>query len=271
MGYYEQVNKKQNWCLEHGRRVIEGVVRNRRNHDAFVSGLRAIWKHDNFQKLPRWSQSYVQGYLDALEKQMITKQVEWRIQLDGQYITSAEVPAGRWPEVVPGGGGFFWVDESGSLYPWYPYGSELFSKRKPPTFDSFTVVRYFDKDDVRTESMWVKYSLTCEWEYIGEGFDGQYDHENPNDVPRLRFSCYKTYKCEEPVPIPDASYCTLMTPYTDKTILVAYGLAVLDALESGTYKHTLEKITHWNKDYVRYGSYYTDALELDTDKEWVRS
>jgi len=49
------------------------------------------------------------------------------------------------------------------------------------------------------------------WEYIGEGNEGDYDEDDPDDVPRLRASLYQGEDA-----IDDASYCTLATPTVNK-------------------------------------------------------
>ena len=77
--------------------------------------------------------------------------------------------------------------------------------------------------------------VVVEWEYIGEGYTGDYDPEDTTDLPLLRFSVWKMRPIEEIDPDPnltlrfedrsgwdqveDASYCTQVPIDTDKEIL----------------------------------------------------
>ena len=55
-----------------------------------------------------------------------------------------------------------------------------------------------------------------EWEYIGEGCDGDYDWQDPDDLPMLRANLsYKNKPCT------DGSYCTQATTTTSKKELKA--------------------------------------------------
>lgn len=51
-------------------------------------------------------------------------------------------------------------------------------------------------------------------EYIGEGFQGDYDPENPLDEPLVRFTIYQNDEQVE-----DASYCTALSIHTERTLL----------------------------------------------------
>lgn len=61
-----------------------------------------------------------------------------------------------------------------------------------------------------------------EWEYIGEGCDGDFDWQNPNDVPQLRANLsYKDIPCN------DGSYCTLAVTTTSKRELKAASIELI--------------------------------------------
>ena len=59
-------------------------------------------------------------------------------------------------------------------------------------------------------------NLRAEWENLGEGFSGDYDPTDPDDVNLLRFSVYDVATGEQ---LDDASYCTQMPADTDPSIL----------------------------------------------------
>ena len=66
-------------------------------------------------------------------------------------------------------------------------------------------------------------NLQIEWEDLGEGLDGDYDPENPEDIHLLRFSLYDISKkdfLERREQLDDCSYCTLMPVDTPKDILM---------------------------------------------------
>lgn len=72
--------------------------------------------------------------------------------------------------------------------------------------------------------------MAC-WEWIGEGKGGDYDEEDPNDVPLLRFSCHsRQHRTGVWEQIDDTSYCTRMPIDTDRKILTVALQAVLDEL-----------------------------------------
>ncbi len=67
-------------------------------------------------------------------------------------------------------------------------------------------------------------NLKAVWEWIGEGVSGDYDPADKDDVPLLRFSCYKIDHWTAGlrpywVPVDDASYCTRMHLQTPRRIL----------------------------------------------------
>lgn len=64
--------------------------------------------------------------------------------------------------------------------------------------ESMTIV-----DDITIERDGLRLAL----EYIGEGKDGSYDPDDPNDTPLLRFDVYRLEEGEW-VDVENASYCT---------------------------------------------------------------
>lgn len=88
-----------------------------------------------------------------------------------------------------------------------------------------------DPDDMYDTGTTIKIT----WEYIGEGMDGDYNPDDPNDVKLLRF-----YICKEDIDgwieVDDGSFCTRM-PIDTPRHLLAHGLkciweAVQDALNA---------------------------------------
>jgi len=82
----------------------------------------------------------------------------------------------------------------------------------------------------------------AEWVDIGEGMDGMYDPENPDDVALLRIDTYELVNGEWEM-IDDGSYCTAMPVDTPPEILDA-GLRVileeLNDLGGASAKKTME-------------------------------
>ena len=86
------------------------------------------------------------------------------------------------------------------------------------------------------------------WEWIGEGNEGDYNEDDPTDVPLLRFSCYKRVKnkgdqfmCfDEWEEMSDASYCTCLPIHTSIGMLAQAAALILQAIQDVNYKRTLE-------------------------------
>ena len=53
----------------------------------------------------------------------------------------------------------------------------------------------------------IKDNVMVEWAELGEGIDGDYDENDPNDIELLRFDVSRLIDSEWQ-PIDDASYCT---------------------------------------------------------------
>ena len=65
------------------------------------------------------------------------------------------------------------------------------------------------------------------WTYDGEGYSGDYNPEDPEDVPLLRFTVMRvtdnaTWECVE-----DGSYCTEISVDTEKEALIVLGYDIL--------------------------------------------
>lgn len=66
-----------------------------------------------------------------------------------------------------------------------------------------------------------KRGVRIEWEYIGEGWEGDYNPEDPNDEPMLRFTVLRLVDGDWEQ-VDDSSYCTMVNVYTSKKILKEY-------------------------------------------------
>lgn len=91
------------------------------------------------------------------------------------------------------------------------------------------------------------WQVKVELEWIGEGLDGDYNEENPDDIPLLRFSVYKKIN-DQWEAIDDASYCTQL-PATigmgTATVAAAHILRQVEdiVLEGGSIKKICEKLS----------------------------
>lgn len=87
-----------------------------------------------------------------------------------------------------------------------------------------------------------------EWVYLGEGYDLDYDPDDPSDEPLLRFDVYVWNKDagDWDGHIDDASYCTMNNVKTSADDLIMMGHSILmdfaDAWDAGSSgKRTLER------------------------------
>ena len=88
----------------------------------------------------------------------------------------------------------------------------------------------------------------AEWVNIGEGWDGDYNPNDPDDTPLLRFDTYRK-NGDEWEPIDDGSYCTAMPVGTpDNILLRALELIVADlnAVVDLSPKRALEALSWMN-------------------------
>jgi hypothetical protein len=99
--------------------------------------------------------------------------------------------------------------------------------------------------------------VTIEW--IGEGRDGDFDPDDPNDVPLLRFSVDR--KCgEEWEEVPDCSYCTQMCATDERARLQDLAKRIMaevkDTVNSGrSPKRTCERLSWLPLDVWKYRDY----------------
>lgn len=80
------------------------------------------------------------------------------------------------------------------------------------------------------------------WEWIGEGWSGDYDPDDPLDTRLLRFSCDK-YVDGEWEQMDDASYCTALPINTPTEHLEIAADRIFDAIENASYKRELEYLS----------------------------
>jgi hypothetical protein len=82
------------------------------------------------------------------------------------------------------------------------------------------------------------------WEWIGEGNEGDYNPDDPDDEPLLRFSCSKYTGDGEWEGMEDASYCTALPITTPRRYLAIAASIVLEAIDTNSsYKRELEHLS----------------------------
>jgi hypothetical protein len=98
---------------------------------------------------------------------------------------------------------------------------------------------YFDQISVERDG------FVLEWEYIDEGFSGDYDPEDPDDRQLLRFTIYKILENGTNEQMDDASYCTLVEINTDRELLKSMGEMILQRFldDYPNYKHSMEEMS----------------------------
>jgi hypothetical protein len=64
----------------------------------------------------------------------------------------------------------------------------------------------------------IRGNVRIDWVNLGEGFDGDYDAENPDDVNLLRFDVYR-HDGADWVEVSDGSYCTQVPAHADHVTL----------------------------------------------------
>lgn len=84
--------------------------------------------------------------------------------------------------------------------------------------------------------------LAVEWVALGEGYSGDYDPSNPDDVELLRFDV-EVREAGEWVPFDDGSYCTLMPADAPEPILAAGLNLILTMFRMDPSKRTLERLS----------------------------
>ena len=76
----------------------------------------------------------------------------------------------------------------------------------------------------------IENGLRVDIDYIGEGWSGDYDPEDPEDEPLVRFSCFKQEKGEW-VELDDASYCTRVSKFEKQSVFEKLASAVMRELD----------------------------------------
>lgn len=109
--------------------------------------------------------------------------------------------------------------------------------------------------------------LALEW--IGEGFEGDYDEEDPDDAPLLRLTALYR-ESGEWEQVEDASYCTVIDARSDRELL-SKALPLLFERVWGAYdpgdapyfglKRTLEDLSHLDEAELRRAVRAADARE----------
>jgi hypothetical protein len=93
----------------------------------------------------------------------------------------------------------------------------------------------------------IKDNIRLVWEDIGEGWSGDYNDEDPDDTPLLRFSIdWRENANSDWEGLNDASYCTGLPIDTDTDTLCEYAESIIASLSSTKekptgYKRTLER------------------------------
>ena len=80
------------------------------------------------------------------------------------------------------------------------------------------------------------------WEWIGEGWNGDFDRNDIHDVPFLRFYCDKKENGEW-VEMENASYYTRMPVDSPKKYLKQAAEIILKAIEKADYKRLLQELS----------------------------
>ena len=89
---------------------------------------------------------------------------------------------------------------------------------------------------------WGNFQVSLEW--IGEGTCGDYDEEDMDDIPLLRFSCYKyDDKAGEFAEVNDASYCTNLHTGINRYIATRALLRLMEACIDGCHKREFERLS----------------------------
>ena len=84
-----------------------------------------------------------------------------------------------------------------------------------------------------------KTDVEVELEYIGEGWGGDYDKDDPEDEPLMRFTV--KYKGEE---LDDASYCTALQATLEHEILLFAATEILDEVYDEVMdRHSIKRLS----------------------------
>lgn len=100
--------------------------------------------------------------------------------------------------------------------------------------------------------------VMVELDNIGEGIEGDYDPNDPNDVPLMRFTLYRYcddpnhdgiknnfegtgYEKNEWMAVRDGSYCTQLRADASNELLREAGQFILDYVEEGIRSYHMDK------------------------------
>jgi len=92
--------------------------------------------------------------------------------------------------------------------------------------------------------------------YFGEGRSGDYNPDDPEDKPHLRFYCDEQSEPSDGMDyddyweqITDGSYCTLLTTDVPLQEIVRFAGIIMDVLENNeSPKKELEQLARWRPD-----------------------
>jgi len=88
----------------------------------------------------------------------------------------------------------------------------------------------------------IKWPVKVELDYIGEGNDGDYDSNDSQDEPLMRFAVYRAERKDWEA-IDDSSYCTQISAREPKEILDRVALYILEEVfEPTKNKHPIKKL-----------------------------
>ena len=92
--------------------------------------------------------------------------------------------------------------------------------------------------------------LRVDWIYIGEGLSGDWNPNNPNDIPLLRFDVYYLSGEDQWDMVDDGSYCTNMEWGTSSDILARAAMLIIfnmeDKIGKTSYRQALQDLS-WMK------------------------
>ena len=78
-------------------------------------------------------------------------------------------------------------------------------------------------------------------EYIGEGYQGDYDPEDSEDEPLLRYSLYRKNDDDDWDAVDDGTYCTYLSVNDDRDKLVQVANTILLQVKDGLTSYNRQK------------------------------
>ena len=102
-------------------------------------------------------------------------------------------------------------------------------------------------------------NVKVEIEWIGEGLEGDYYDDDPEDIPLLRFSVYRREEGGEWEAVDDSSYCTQLSatvhPDTARRAVEYIMTWVKESLDGDhSIKKICERLSWIDEDTLRYGA-----------------